>query len=655
MLSDLHSTVILFIILCFLHMPISLGQDDERYRNCGEPFRCRGMDIVYPFWGGGKLEYCGHPSFEIKCESNIPKIAIESTRYEVIDINTPNRIVTLARDDLLSNICLDNPENASVDLNTFSYVSSDLNITLYFGCTVRPGLQIPTLSPNRFNCDSNMFGIYTLINVPFDLSLVTCQEKIIARVNQTNAVALASPTASVEVLRRAIAGGFSVNWTAGIDSKCQQCGNSGGRCGSNPDSGDFACHCLNGIHSNDCNDGQRDLPGSSRIPTAAIVAAVCIAGLAIISVPIIYCLRSQGSSCKSLICWKIESQDHKIEEFMRNYGSHAPKMYSYSDLKKITSSFSHKIGQGGFGQVYKGKLPDGRAVAVKVLTETNGDGEEYINEVASISRTSHVNIVGLLGFCYQGNRRALIYEYVSNGSLDKFLNSGPSSTTCTLEWTTLYSIAVGTARGLEYLHRGCNTRIVHFDIKPHNILLDEDFCPKISDFGLSRLCERKESILSMLGARGTAGYIAPEVFSRAFGHVSHKSDVYSYGMLVLEMVGVRNNVNMRQTSEVYFPNWIYEHLELGKDLSLQGIMNEEDEELARKMILVGLWCIQTKPSDRPAIEKAVEMLEGSLHSLQVPPKPVLVSPTRSILESFTSTSTTTSEWRFVSGANIASE
>ncbi|XP_015065412.1 LEAF RUST 10 DISEASE-RESISTANCE LOCUS RECEPTOR-LIKE PROTEIN KINASE-like 2.4 isoform X1 [Solanum pennellii] len=653
MLSDLHTTVILFIILSYLHMPVSLGQDDQRYGSCGEPFRCGSMDIVYPFWGGSKPEYCGHPSFEIKCESNIPKITMESTRYEVIDINTPNRIVTLARDDLLSNICLANPKNASFDLNTFSYVSSDLNITLYLGCTVRPGLQLPASSPNRFNCNSNssIFGIYTLINVPFDLSLVTCQKEIIARVNQTNAVALASPTASVAFLRKAIAGGFSVNWTATIDSKCQQCHRSGGRCGSNPDSGDFTCHCENGTPSNDCNDVRRDLPGSVRIPTGAIVAAVCIAVLAIISVPIIYCLRSRGLSCKQLVCWKTESQNHKIEEFMRNYGSHAPKMYSYSDLNKITASFSNKIGKGGFGQVYKGKLPDGRAVAVKVLTETNGDGEDYINEVASISRTSHVNIVGLLGFCYQRNRRALIYEYVSNGSLDKFLNSGPSSTTCSLKWTTLYSIAVGTARGLEYLHRGCNTRIVHFDIKPHNILLDQDFCPKISDFGLSRLCERKESILSMLGARGTAGYIAPEVFSRAFGHVSHKSDVYSYGMLVLEMVGVRNNVNMSQTSEVYFPNWIYEHLELGKDLSLQGIMNEEDEEVARKMILVGLWCIQTKPSDRPAIEKAVEMLEGSLQSLQVPPKPVLTSPTRSIPESLTST---TSERRFISGAIIAS-
>ncbi|XP_016435878.2 PR5-like receptor kinase [Nicotiana tabacum] len=364
----------------------------------------------------------------------------------------------------------------------------------------------------------------------------------------------------------------------------------------------------------------------------------------LLSVSAIYYLRSRRSNCKPLICWKSESEDHKIEEFMRSYGSHAPKLYNYLDLKKITNSFSHKIGQGGFGQVYKGELPDGRAVAVKVLTETNGDGEEYINEVASISRTSHVNIVGLLGFCYQRNKRALIYEYVSNGSLDKFLNNGPSGTTCPLEWTTLYRIAVGIARGLEYLHRGCNTRIVHFDIKPHNILLDQDFCPKISDFGLSKLCERKESILSMLGARGTVGYIAPEVCSRAFGNVSHKSDVYSYGMLVLEMVGVRNNVKVSQTSEVYFPDWIYEHLDLGKDLGLEGIMNGADEEMARKMMLVGLWCIQIKPSDRPAIEKAAEMLEGSLHSLQIPPKPVLFSSTNSIPESFASTSTSTTAY-----------
>lgn len=144
------------------------------------------------------------------------------------------------------------------------------------------------------------------------------------------------------------------------------------------------------------------------------------------------------------------------------------------------------------GTVYKGKLPDGPLVAVKILNESTGDGEEFINEVASIGRTSHVNVVTLVGFCYQKNKRALIYEYMPNGSLDKFIhNQGSSKGNCHLEWKTLPEIAVGVARGLEYLHRGCNTRILHFDIKPQNILLDKDFCPKISDFGLAKLCKTK--------------------------------------------------------------------------------------------------------------------------------------------------------------------
>ncbi|GKV54013.1 hypothetical protein SLEP1_g60523, partial [Rubroshorea leprosula] len=194
---------------------------------------------------------------------------------------------------------------------------------------------------------------------------------------------------------------------------------------------------------------------------------------------------------------------------------------------------------------------------------------------------------------------------------------------------TLYQIAVGIARGLEYLHRGCNTRILHFDIKPHNILLDDDFCPKISDFGLAKLCPRKESMVSMADARGTIGYIAPEVFCRNIGRVSHKSDVYSYGMMVLEMVGERENVNFESNhSSEYFPQRIYKHLELDEELGIWNIRNEDDKERARKMIIVGLWCIQTNPSDRPPISKVLEMLQGNLDSLEIPPKPFFSSPPR---------------------------
>uniref|UniRef100_M1B3R3 Receptor kinase n=1 Tax=Solanum tuberosum TaxID=4113 RepID=M1B3R3_SOLTU len=217
-----------------------------------------------------------------------------------------------------------------------------------------------------------------------------------------------------------------------------------------------------------------------------------------------------------------------------------------------------------------------------------------------------------------------------NGSLEKFIYEERSDSVRQLGWPILYKITLGIARGLEYLHRGCNTRILHFDIKPHNILLDEDFCPKISDFGLAKLCMKKESIVSMLGARGTIGYIAPEIICRSLGGVSHKSDVYSYGMMVLEMVGGRKNVDVGvdRTSEIYFPHWLYRRIELDEELQLIGIMNEEEKECARKMVMASLWCIQTDPSSRPSMSKVVEMLEGNLDFLQIPPKPYLYSSSR---------------------------
>nr|KYP34191.1 putative receptor-like protein kinase At5g39030 family [Cajanus cajan] len=301
----------------------------------------------------------------------------------------------------------------------------------------------------------------------------------------------------------------------------------------------------------------------------------------------------------------------------------------------MTNSFKVKLGQGGFGAVYKGKLPNNCPVAVKLLNASKRNGEDFINEVASISRTSHINIVTLLGFCLEGRKKALIYEFMTNGSLEKFIyQKGPESI-ASLSWENLYQISIGIARGLEYLHRGCNTRILHFDIKPHNILLDENFCPKISDFGLAKLCTRKESIISMSDTRGTLGYVAPEMCNRHFGGVSHKSDVYSYGMLLLEMVGGRKNINAEasHTSEIYFPHLVYRRLELDNDLRPDEVMTTEENEIVKRMTIVGLWCIQTFPNDRPTMSRVVDMLEGSMNALEIPPKPMFSSPTRSTSES----------------------
>ncbi|KAL0735819.1 hypothetical protein Bca4012_012029 [Brassica carinata] len=306
------------------------------------------------------------------------------------------------------------------------------------------------------------------------------------------------------------------------------------------------------------------------------------------------------------------------------------KRYSYAKVKKMTNSHEHVLGKGGFGTVYKGKLLDGSGidVAVKILKDSKGNGDEFINEVASMSRTSHVNIVSLLGFCYEGSKRAIIYEFMPYGSLDKYISENMSTK---MEWETLYNIAVGVARGLEYLHNRCVSRIVHFDIKPQNILMDQDLCPKIADFGLAKLCKKKESIISMLNARGTIGYIAPEVFSKSLGGVSHKSDVYSFGMVVLEIVGAKNRempeMSGSNNSSVYFPDWIYKDLEREETMRMfVDEMTEEEDKLVKKMVLVALWCIQTNPSDRPSMNKIVEMLEGSLEALHVPPKPLLGSP-----------------------------
>ncbi|XP_078174380.1 LEAF RUST 10 DISEASE-RESISTANCE LOCUS RECEPTOR-LIKE PROTEIN KINASE-like 2.4 [Carex rostrata] len=371
------------------------------------------------------------------------------------------------------------------------------------------------------------------------------------------------------------------------------------------------------------NGGKGEMVRAKRQDVLIICTAV--GSLAFIVACLILLVKLQsGKICAECILLSKHKPKGNIEMLLEKYGSFAPKKYKYAEVKKITSSFQDTLGKGGFGTVYRGRLQDGRLVAVKILHKSSNDTEELLNEIMSIGRTSHVNVVNLVGFCIEGSKHALIYEYMPNGSLDNYIYSeNPKSV---LGWEKLYEIAIGIARGLEYLHRGCNARIVHFDIKPQNILLDEDFNPKIADFGLAKLCPHKESIISMAEMRGTIGYIAPEVFSRSFGIVSTKSDVYSYGMMVLEMVGGRRNAkpSAENPSQVYFPHWLYDRLNEGSPIQACDV-SIETEEIAKKMSMVSLWCTQTMPANRPSMNRVVEMLEKSLDELKMPPKPYLCS------------------------------
>ncbi|KAG6391566.1 hypothetical protein SASPL_149322 [Salvia splendens] len=199
--------------------------------------------------------------------------------------------------------------------------------------------------------------------------------------------------------------------------------------------------------------------------------------------------------------------------------------------------------------------------------------------------------------------------------------------TISLSWDTKFEIAVGVARGIEYLHRGCDVQILHFDIKPHNILLDDDFIPKISDFGLAKFFSTDKTTVTMTAARGTIGYVAPELISRSIGAVSYKADVYSFGMLLMEMVSLKKDlIGNNDNSSQYFPNWIYDYFNQGKDIEVVNSGDDENyddswRKYGRKMTIVALWCIQMCPDHRPSMNKVLEMLEGDVERLKVPNYP----------------------------------
>nr|KYP63285.1 putative receptor-like protein kinase At5g39030 family [Cajanus cajan] len=313
------------------------------------------------------------------------------------------------------------------------------------------------------------------------------------------------------------------------------------------------------------------------------------------------------------------SMYESIESFLLDNDLN-PIRYEYKEIKKMTGGFKVKLGQGGFGSVYKGKLRSGPDVAIKMLSKSKSDGQDFINEVATIGRIHHVNVVRLIGYCFEGEKRALVYEYMPNGSLDKYIFSKEGSVPLTYEKT--YEISLGVAHGIAYLHQGCDVQILHFDIKPHNILLDENFIPKVSDFGLAKLYPVDNSIVTLTAARGTLGYMAPELFYKNVGGVSYKADVYSFGMLLMEMTSRRKNSNpcVEYSSQHYFPLWIYDQFKEEKDVEMEDA-SEEDMTLTKRMFIVALWCIQLKPSDRPSMNKVVEMLEGKIENLEMPPRP----------------------------------
>ncbi|XXG48669.1 hypothetical protein AAC387_Pa02g3052 [Persea americana] len=296
------------------------------------------------------------------------------------------------------------------------------------------------------------------------------------------------------------------------------------------------------------------------------------------------------------------------------------RSFTYAELEEITNGFKEELGRGSCGTVYKGIIPSDSInfVAVKKLDRVAKEAEKELkNEVSAIGRIHHKNLVQLLGYCHEGPNLLLIYDFMRNGSLANFLFGNPRP-----HWDQRTQIAFGIARGLMYLHEECVNQIIHCDIKPENILLDDCFTAKISDFGLAKLLKTNQT-RTTTDIRGTKGYVAPEWFRNMA--ITAKVDVYSFGVMLLEIICCRKSFELdflNEANAVLLIDWV---CDCYKDGKIDELVEDDTEALndarrLERMVMVAMWCIQEDPSLRPSMKKVTQMLEGAVE-VAVPPDP----------------------------------
>ncbi|XP_012570628.1 rust resistance kinase Lr10-like isoform X2 [Cicer arietinum] len=551
------NSLMMFLLLMLLINNIGSAYDECRELSCGlyKPL------IRFPFQLIKEpQDHCTNPKFCLYCTQ---------TKNTMIHLSTTSGQIKFLVYDIdyhRHKMLITDPENCLpkkfLQLNNSSFLPYKLDpqsmtTKYFFNCSSvkKPHLrnyeQTLKESQDMITCPIYMFNAYDSV---LQLDFISCTKMFEINASTT------------------VQGKLSLSWP---NPNCNKCKEKGMKCkwknnGSNKDE----------IECFDCKKKVKTI----HIPRSLIFAATgsILLGLVLISLFKIH-----------LYFRKKEEDQVRVDNFLEDYRAQKPARFSYADIKRITSEFREKLGEGAHGTVFKGKLSTEILVAVKMLNSTQGEGKEFINEVGIMGKIHHINVVRLLGFCADGIHRALVYNLFPNGSLQSYIFQ-PDNKDHFLGWEKLQQIGVGIAKGIEYLHQ---------------------------DFGLAKLCSKNLSIVSMTAAKGTLGYMAPEVLSRNFGNVSLKSDIYSYGMLLLEMVGGRKNVDMSsaETFHVLYPEWIHNLLEGDVHIHVE---DEGDAKIAKKLAIVGLWCIQWQPINRPSIKAVVQMLEtGEDNQLTVPPNP----------------------------------
>ncbi|KAF9610420.1 hypothetical protein IFM89_022331 [Coptis chinensis] len=649
----LSVTNLFFSINCQQAPPplIPTSTDPTYYYNLCAPSTCNNISLSYPF---ALPTPCHASAIQPFCSSNESLLLdspLSSVTLRVLSINfTDPTAITLsvqANSLFTCGVQVSRPNYAYSLSNMFSLRSS-YNPGTHLNCTSPiPSNAIQGLR-NASCLDCNTTANFCYYSPLFNVKYANCEIFPVFTLGDSLNVSIDRD------LRGYLQSGFEIGFTKPLE--CRGCEGSGGRCGNKPSTGSFVCLCPTSVHSFNCSDGiLEDLstwvntPGRRRSrPSRAVVTAIS-ASASLLFIVVLVALVVMCARRKKLY----------FHFDKRTMSSISLTRYTYSQLKKLTNNFSSKLGEGGFGSVYKGTIQRNRVevpVAVKLFKISKQTQKHFMNEVATVGSVHHHNLVCMFGYCVDGDTCAVVYEFMQNGSLDKYIyNTKKENVGAEVEGKTEYnwlsskqvcSIALETARGILYLHQGCRNRILHLDIKPPNVLLDSNFSAKVSDFGLAKMIDKDHSHVSLTAAQGTLGYAAPEMWLKTFGPVTEKSDVYSYGMLLLEMVGRRKNYETEasEPSQVYFPEWLYykvkkdefpfvprrgdndDSFEVNED---EENITEEDENIVKRMCLVGLWCVQHIPSNRPSMDRVVKMLEGHAE-IGIPPHPFLRNATNSL-------------------------
>ncbi|XP_057860671.2 LEAF RUST 10 DISEASE-RESISTANCE LOCUS RECEPTOR-LIKE PROTEIN KINASE-like 1.2 [Cryptomeria japonica] len=573
--SPVHHTMSRFDLLyTFIFYTLLLSGAlcaNPNYTSCSYNQTCGGIGILYPF--GLRGSGCGLPSFQIDCVDERRVIEIGSHKYTVVDV------------------FLDNHTSTIVDEKYF---------------------QLCTSSYDSFDGINDSSAFYNITEQSFSLKILKCGSGTLCLLDGVLSPSLSCTSEEVTVK------GAIAHWNITnnpLYKNCRSCESSGGWCGYNvSDEGKFLCFCEDATHPNRC-----PVPQGKKSSNLGPVIGGVSGGLALLLIGgFLICKirkrrRRNLSHSPTLIAKEVEySESRDIEAGVQQKIGNLP-IFSYEILKQATSDFAEEkmLGDGGFGSVYLGKLPDGRAVAIKRMYQDNWRRhDQFITEVQILSSLHHPNLVRLYGCTSpEGKDLLLVYEYVKNGTVADHLHGEKKG--ISLNWPTRLKISVETAHALAFLHKQ-EPPVLHRDVKTTNILVDEYFKVKVADFGLSRFMPPDVTHVST-APQGTPGYLDPEYYE-CF-QLTEKSDVYSFGVVLVELFSSKLAVDINRTrKEISLANMALAKIREGAlqelvDSSLGFNLDNEVRSSITAVAELAFRCLQASKDDRPDMDEIVAQLD----------------------------------------------